>query len=503
MKKIAVLVAMMLTCAGSSRAEIIRTDTVTINLDGEVGVTSWRLDRFSEDVLGVEVARPGTDMVWRRARIGLGRFPGLGRADAGAQLDGTLLKGDDGRGVVQVVRDASGAILPKEIQATLRWRFEDRYAAVVELELLNTTTDQVDLDDPVRGPVALVVWPLLRDDPLRTEIVAGAPDGSVRVVSPTDERTVVEAPVSWLGARNQYYAFAVQETTGGGRFIQTRMATLERQDATQQHPREFAGVALGWAFGWPRIRGDETLKASFRIFLGPKNEKDLAGSGFEGIFNTWEGWTGPIGKLMFSLLVLLHGVTGNYGWAILLLTLLVKIILHPLNRKQMVAMRKMQELQPKIQELKEKHKDQQRLNQELQKLFTEHQVNPLGGCFPIMLQIPIFVALYTCLSSAIELKGASFLWLPDLSMADPLHLLPVLFAASVYFSSKATSGGDPSQAQMMKIMPIVMCFLFWNLAAGVMLYIAGQSVFSMIEQQYHRLALEGAESPPPKRPKKS
>jgi YidC/Oxa1 family membrane protein insertase len=125
----------------------------------------------------------------------------------------------------------------------------------------------------------------------------------------------------------------------------------------------------------------------------------------------------------------------------------------------------------------------------MQKLFVDNEVSPLGGCLPLLFQLPIFIALYTCLSSAIELKNVSFLWLPDLSMPDPTYALPVLFAVGNYFSMQANSQGS-EQMPAMKYMPVMMFFFFMNLASGVLIYFVGQSVFSFVEQKYNMRHLD-------------
>jgi YidC/Oxa1 family membrane protein insertase len=192
-----------------------------------------------------------------------------------------------------------------------------------------------------------------------------------------------------------------------------------------------------------------------------------------------------------EVLQFFHAVTGSYGFSILLLTLVVKLLLHPLNVSQTINMQRMQELQPKLKKLKDQIKDPQELQKATVKLYQDYNVNPLGGCLPALVQVPIFIALYWCLRGAIELKGVSYWWIQDLSRPDPTTILALVFAISVYFSGKlmqpAGGAGTEQQAMMNKMMPIMMygMFVFMPVPAGVMIYMATQSLLGVAETQYN------------------
>ena len=494
------LVLTSVTCAATFENSLIK-----VKLNEIDGINSWYSKKYQEDFFDIDVAKTGKDdLVWQSAGIKFGYLPGqTPRLPDIKSINSSI---DEKANVItSKMSDNSGMTLPKGLKVTKIWTFSDRYSARLDLTIENLTTEPLQLKND-NSQLVLFAFPLFRDDLIRTELISVDKEENVVTVSPTEDKLItLDENCKWVGIRNQYYAFALKETTGVGKYVHTKIASKLRLSEKKSDKHTIS--LIGWRFGWSTLRPNEKLQASFEIYLGPKQMEELKETGFSKIFNTWSGMTGPIGRLMFALLKQIYSVTNSWGYAILLLTMLVKIILHPLNKKQMVAMKKMQQLQPKMQEIKEKFKnDTQRQNLELQKLFVENEVNPLGGCFPILVQIPIFVALYTCLSSAIELKRVPFAWITDLSQPDQLRILPILFCVGIYYSSKANSSGDPSQAMMMKIMPVFMLFIFWNMSAGVMLYIAGQSLFSLFEQQYNKLALEDtvvapsaptASSPPP------
>jgi YidC/Oxa1 family membrane protein insertase len=210
------------------------------------------------------------------------------------------------------------------------------------------------------------------------------------------------------------------------------------------------------------------------------------------------GWFGVLAKPMFWLLRQFYVITNNYGIAIILLTIVVRILLFYPSLKSATAMEEMKNLQPQLTALREKYKkDPQRMNQEMMKLYKEHKVNPLGGCLPMLLQLPFFVALYNVLSVSIELRQASFIpfWIKDLSVYDPFYILPVLMGVSMILTMKMTSTTpDPSQAKIMMYMNIAFIFLFAWLPAGLLLYITLSNVLSIVQQLYVRKIIASAKA---------
>jgi YidC/Oxa1 family membrane protein insertase len=230
------------------------------------------------------------------------------------------------------------------------------------------------------------------------------------------------------------------------------------------------------AFSIQPERADQPLT----FYAGPKDFDTLAAID--------RNLTKAINFGMFSVIVVpllrslnwIHSYVGNYGWAILILTLLINMVLFPLNHKSVVSMRKMQEIQPEAKAIQERYAKlkatdpaKQKMNQELMALYRENGVNPAAGCIPILLTLPVFLAFYALLTTAIELRGAPFVgWIHDLSLPDPFYVMPVLVGATQILTQWMTpqAGVDPAQQKMMLIMPVVLIFVFVSTPAGALIY---------------------------------
>jgi len=233
------------------------------------------------------------------------------------------------------------------------------------------------------------------------------------------------------------------------------------------------------------------LKA--RFYAGPKEYDRLKaiGNGFQQTVDF--GWFSFIARPLFVALKYFHGLIGNYGWSIIIITFIIKLAFAPLTHKQQKSMKRMQKLQPKIVELKEKFKgDPQRMNAEMMELYKREKVNPLGGCLPMLIQVPVFIALYKVLYNAIELRGAPFMWwLTDLSAKDPYYILPILMGVSMFVMQKMTpTTADSAQNKIMMIMPVVLTFMFINLPSGLVLYFTVSNLLSMAQQFYINRTVE-------------
>jgi len=233
----------------------------------------------------------------------------------------------------------------------------------------------------------------------------------------------------------------------------------------------------------------------FVIYAGPKEKKRLENLniGLEHIIDY--GFFSIIARPLFWVLIFIHGFLGNYGWSIILLTIATRLPFIPLLNKGQKSMRKLQEIQPKMAEIREKYKkDPQKMQQEMTGLYKKHKVNPVGGCLPMLLQIPVFFALYKVLLVSIELRGAPFiLWITDLSAPDALfgHIagfslggpLPYLMGITMVLQQKMTpSTMDPKQAKLMMLMPIIFTFMFLNFASGLVLYWLVNNILGIVQQ---------------------
>ena len=187
------------------------------------------------------------------------------------------------------------------------------------------------------------------------------------------------------------------------------------------------------------------------------------------------------------LMQFLYQYVGNYGWVIIIITILTKIIFWPLGNKSYKSMKEMQKVQPKLTEIKERYKDdKQKMNAAVMELYKSHKINPLGGCLPVVIQIPVFIALYQLLSYAIELRHAPFFWwIQDLSAKDPYYITPIIMGATMLIQQKMSPPmGDPMQQKMMLLMPVVFTFLFLNFPSGLVIYWLINNVLSIGQQYY-------------------
>ncbi len=226
---------------------------------------------------------------------------------------------------------------------------------------------------------------------------------------------------------------------------------------------------------------------SFNGYIGPKDYRGLEAINPMLVNAIEYGWFTWAAKPLFAILMWLHGIFGNWGWAIVALVVLIRIVLYPLTYKGMLSMQKMKDLAPKMKELREKHKsDPQRMNAAVMELYKKNGANPMGGCLPLLLQIPVFFAIYRVLLNAVELQGAPWmLWIGDLSRMDPYYVLPILMGASMFFQQKITPNNftDPMQEKIFKYLPVVFTFFFVTFPAGLVLYWLTNNLLS-IAQQY-------------------
>ncbi len=222
-----------------------------------------------------------------------------------------------------------------------------------------------------------------------------------------------------------------------------------------------------------------------RLFIGPQVETQLEqlAPGLELVKDY--GWLTILAKPLYWLLSQLHKVLGNWGWAIVALVVLLKIAFYWLNAKAYASMAKMKAINPRITELRERYKDKpQQMQQEMMRIYREEKVNPMGGCFPIMIQIPVFIALYWVLLSSVEMRNAPWIgWVHDLSAPDPFFILPLLMTLSSLLQTALNPAPpDPMQAKMMWIMPLMFSVMFFFFPAGLVLYWLTNNTLSIVQQ---------------------
>ena len=245
-----------------------------------------------------------------------------------------------------------------------------------------------------------------------------------------------------------------------------------------------------------KLPGEHTyLKAAlgnFTFYGGPKELKRLEALGMDSAIDF--GILGFLAKPLLKFFLFLHRFIPNWGVEIIVFTLIIKLLLHPLTHKSFVSMKKMQELAPRLEEIKRKYgNDPQKLQEETMKLYREAGVNPAGGCLPMLLQIPIFIALYELFLNAVELKGASFLWIKDLSQPDPTYALPVLMGLSMIVQQFLTPTTNKQQQYIFYAMAVFFTFLFASFPAGLVLYWFTNNVITAIQNLIIMKLMKGKE----------
>ena len=417
------------------------------------------------------------------------------------------LMGEDGAGlrVTQVSRfHANTYVLEAEI------RIENRQSTPQTLEILL----------PWSAPVE---WPKDRPEQFQGQ----QPTRAVRMAGGAVVRQELASLPSWTGTgqwaglESEWYLAALIPRTAGfqlaeGRFSEPRPGA--------EKPSDIAYVAARAVVS--ELQPGQTWEGRLSLYIGPKEHERLKqlGVGLEksiyfGGFPIPQSYGGlPMEWLVVPILWVMHlfySYTGNYGVAIILLTVITKVLFFPLTLKSMQSMKAMQKLQPQINALRSKYKsDPQRMQKETMQLYKAHKVNPLGGCLPMVVQVPIFYALYVALSVSVEIQNAPFicvgrifgvdLWICDLAAADPTYVLPLLMGASMFVQQKMTPVmGDPRQAKMMLFMPVIFTFMFLNLPSGLVLYWTVSNVLQIAQQKYMERGIKKPEKLPARAPKKA
>jgi YidC/Oxa1 family membrane protein insertase len=297
---------------------------------------------------------------------------------------------------------------------------------------------------------------------------------------------VEKYPVSWAAADSKYFCLIL---------LPEKVWTL-----SGIAPVGETGIRMSVTDSEATLGSGDTARVQARMFAGPKRYDLLRETGKDLEELVDYGWFAIVAKPLVWLMKTSNRVTGNYGIDIILLTILIKILFYPLTQKSMASMRKMQELQPIIAKLKEKYKDDvAKINQETMGLYKTYKVNPISGCLPMLLQIPVFIALYKGLLVTIELRHSPFfLWINDLSAPEhlwdipvagytiPIRLLPLLMGVSMFFQQKLTpAAGDPNQQKIMMFMPVIFTFMFWGFPTGLVIYWLANNVLSIGQQLIH------------------
>ncbi len=306
-----------------------------------------------------------------------------------------------------------------------------------------------------------------------------------------DGTELYEEIPDWIASQDMYFVVAMLPRNGSERAIVRKM--------------DDGRVAIG-LYTQVKLEPGTAMSLKALTYMGPK-EMDSLKAVDPSLAETVDmGFFAFIAKPLLVLMNYFYRYVGNYGIAIIILTILIKIVFIPFSNASFKSMKNMSKLQPQINELRDRHKkDKEQLNKSIMALYKENKVNPAGGCLPILVQIPVFFALYRALLGAIELRHAPFmLWIADLSAKDPLYITPIVMGATMFLQQKMTPAtGDPRQQKIMLFMPIVFTALFVNLPSGLVIYWTVNNILT-IGHQYYMLkgykAKESKESEEPEKP---
>jgi len=310
---------------------------------------------------------------------------------------------------------------------------------------------------------------------------AGSPERTTFGSLDPGEQASLAGPFEWVAFKSRYFMLALLTIEEGQPRIGGALAVGGPK------PGRHATDADLWV-SLPAPGG----RFGYSVYLGPQEYRRLARMGHDLQNVNPYGWIfqpiiRPVANFIVLILLWMHETLElGYGWVLVLFGVLVRLVLWPLNQKAMRSSMAMQAIQPEIKAVQERYKqDPQRLQQEMMKLYKEHGVNPLGGCLPMLIPMPVLFALFFVFRETIEFRGVPFLWLPDLSRADPLYIIPVVMGLSMFAVSKLAQMGVPPNPQakmMLYFMPIMLTVLFFNFASGLNLYYAVSNIASVPQQ---------------------
>ncbi len=294
--------------------------------------------------------------------------------------------------------------------------------------------------------------------------------------------------VAWAGVRDQYFTTMLLPEGSLAKGVWARPLALKVEE------KEIKGMEGYLELPGFKLAPGERAARQFTLYSGPAEYNQLAAldKGAVHIMNLDRWWiTRSVGMVLLRSMNALERIFHSYAWAIIILTFIVRGALWPIQGKANQSMKRMQLLQPKMTELREKYKDDPaRMNQEVMKLYKDYGANPLSGCLPMLIQIPIFFGFYSMLGTAVELRNSSFLWVHDLSRPDtifhlggiPVNVLPLAMAATMIWQMQLTpKAGDPAQQKMMMFMPLVFIFITYNFASALALYYTVQNLLSILQ----------------------
>ncbi len=471
---------------------ILKNDVVKIILTNNGAVVkSVELQKYFEDTKNTQPLLLLSDQ-YGRASFGV-------RLHNNAQLQPWKVAKSSTNSVTFIRPDNSGLILTKTFTLT------DSGDLHTNTSITNPTNNTIAIAPYLDGPAGIKVAPHSLLGASSKPFVYGVYDDNNIDLKDEDLKDIkedgytasVNSSLRWFSLRSKYFVAASMVENAK---LYHQIIGSYIKNPTDDKSKESLATTL--VANMTNLAPQQTKQYKFNTYLGPISRQLFATKPYTDLEPLAHlGRLAPICGVLIGIINIFHSIIGNYGLAILLVTLLVKLALHPLTAKGMRSMYAMQKIGPKLKALKEKYgDDRQKFGMEQMKLFKQEEVNPMMGCLPMLLQMPVYIALYTTLTRVIEVRHASFLWIDDLSKSDALfafgttipilgdtfNLLPLLWMTSMFFQQKMTpKSPDPNMAQqqkMMQFIPFVFGFMMYSMPSGLMLYWVAQNIFSIIEQ---------------------
>jgi YidC/Oxa1 family membrane protein insertase len=337
-----------------------------------------------------------------------------------------------------------------------------------------------------------IVEPNIKDVQF-VEVISKIDGKPLNFKNPKDRRIINSGSVSWTALKNKYFSLIMKP------FSPTKAQFYSAAKGSSY----YTGVESQDII----IPSGSSVVERYVLYVGPSKISTLKAFGYEFEESVNYGFFGWIAKAMLAIMGAINSIVHSWGVSIILLAVVLNIILFPLTLKSFSSMKKMQELHPQMEKLKAQHKDSpDKLNKEMLELYKKYKINPLSGCLPLLLQMPIFIALYQALMKSIDLRSAKFLWINDLSapdavkipftlpvLGDHINILPILMIVGMVIQQKvssAASGGavtdeqKQQQKMMLIIMPIMFGFIFYNMPSGLVLYWVVNTALTIVEQAF-------------------
>jgi YidC/Oxa1 family membrane protein insertase len=458
------------------------------------------LTQFVDEVLGKKVENPKEPEPLDLVNTREGKYLPLGLTFNGANLpldenwevdkDQLRLLGSDETGEIIFSR-----IMDDGLRVVKRFKFNsDQYTIHLEVEVQNTSSKEITKQLGLEwiGEIELAKlakeenkdfglrYSFLRNQKVEKSELAGA-GASGCMPSCGSQKTTIEpfekvekGDIKWFSFGGEYFTALLVPPPSKEITLSVKGSEKELLKADLMIPSI-------------SIPPEEKLGIAYQIYLGPKDEGFLKalGVGAEKLVDF--GWFTIVAKPLLWFIRLTHVVTGNYGIDIIIISILIKIIFLPLTQISMKSMKEMQKVQPEMSRLKEQYKnDKAKLQQETMLLYKRRKINPMSGCLPMLIQIPVFIALYNALQYSIDMRHAPFFfWIKDLAAKDPIYITPVIMGATMFIQQKMTpTAGDPAQAKIFLLMPVMFTFFFLNFPSGLVLYWLVNNVLSIAHQYY-------------------